>query len=147
MRVVLDAEAFTALIEKHHVGNRRVRQVLEAARRVGADTVTPALVLAELFRGTAREAAIDDMTGREADPISRDTDKHLAREVGRVLAAAGRGSDYIVDAHVVAVAAQSGGLVLTGDPDDITSLAGSRPDITVEAVASRTRRPRRRSRP
>ena len=146
MRVVLDAEAFTALIEKHHVGNRRVRQVLEAARRVGADTVTPALVLAELFRGTAREAAIDALLGREAIDI-RDTDKHLAREVGRVLAAAGRGSDYIVDAHVVAVAAQSGGLVLTGDPDDITSLAGSRPDITVEAVASRTRRPRRRSRP
>lgn len=146
MRLVLDAEAFTALVDRHHTGQRRVRQALEAARRVGADTATPAVVLAELLRGAAGEAAVDALLGREAIDIC-DTDKRLAREVGRVLTSAGRGSDYIVDAHVVAVASRSGGLVLTGDPDDLTALAGARPDITVEPIASGARRPRRRGRP
>ena len=146
MRLIFDAEAFVALVDKHHPGQRLVRQALDAARRVGADAVAPALVLAELFRGTAREAAVDALLGREAIDIS-DTDKRLAREVGRILVAAGRGSDHIVDAHVVAVAARTGGVVLTGDPDDMVALTGTRPDITIEPIAGSGHRPRRRSRP
>jgi hypothetical protein len=40
--------------------------------------------------------------------MCRDTDRELARSVGGVLAAAGVGSEDIVDAHVVATAAESG---------------------------------------
>jgi hypothetical protein len=54
----------------------------------------------------------------------RDTDRPLARLVGGVLAGAKADSRYLADAHVVAAAVETGGgVVLTGDPDDLASLA------------------------
>ena len=41
----------------------------------------------------------------------------------------------IVDAHVVAVAVEAGGgVVVTGDPDDLGRLSGAYPNVVVEAV-------------
>jgi hypothetical protein len=37
---------------------------------------------------------------------------------------------------VVAAAVETGGVVLTGDPDDFMSLAGPYPNITVQALPS-----------
>jgi len=49
---------------------------------------------------------------------------YVARDIGHLLARAGRGSDDHVDASVVAVAVQAGGgLIMTGDVDDISALA------------------------
>jgi len=66
------------------------------------------------------------------------TDRSLARRIGHLLAAAGRGSKHHVDAAVVAVcAAAGGGLVLTGDPKDSSKLSGGSPAIAVQAVGGR----------
>jgi hypothetical protein len=51
------------------------------------------------------------------------------------LVAAKRGSAGHVDAAVVAVcAAAGGGLVLTGDPTDLSLLAGGSPAITIRGL-------------
>src|SRR5260370_39720779 len=83
---------------------------MEAAARTGQDVVVPTLVLAELYRGSGRSQLVDALLARHEEAIGcRDTDRNLARFVGAVLHAAAVGSDYIVGAHVVAIAAEAGG--------------------------------------
>ena len=44
-------------------------------------------------------------------------------------------SRYLADAHVVAAAVETGGgVVLTGDPDDLVSLAAPYPNISVQPL-------------
>jgi hypothetical protein len=63
------------------------------------------------------------------------TDRQRARLVGGVLTGAKADSRYLADAHVVAAAVEtSGGVVLTGDPDDLVSLAAPYPNITVQSL-------------
>ena len=65
----------------------------------------------------------------------RDTDRTLARIVGGILASASAGSEDLADAHVVALAVEKGGgLVLTGDPDDLQRLAAAYRDVVVEPI-------------
>src|SRR5260370_24168514 len=90
---------------------------MEAAARTGQDVVVPTLVLAELYRGSGRSQLVDALLARHEEAIGcRDTDRNLARFVGAVLHAAAVGSDYIVSAHVVAIAAEAGGGVLLTEP-------------------------------
>ena len=113
MIVCLDAEAFGALAGPDSDIKRRVRRILQAARRLGRDVQVPTVVLAELYRGRGHNQLVDACLARErASLASRDTDRQLARIVGGVLAAAGAGSSMIVDAHVVATAVDAGGGVL-----------------------------------
>src|SRR5664280_1984676 len=57
--------------------------------------------------------------------LLRDTDRSFARLVGALLAEAGAGSELLADAHAVAAAVEvGGGVVLTGDVDDLSRLAG-----------------------
>jgi hypothetical protein len=52
-----------------------------------------------------------------------------------VLTGAKADSRYLADAHVVAAAVETGGgVVLTGDPDDLVSLAAPYPNITVQSL-------------
>ena len=85
----------------------------------------PVAVLAELYRGRDRAAAVDSLLARAGDAlVLRDTDRALARLVGGVLHEAGLGSEHLPDAHVVACAVEAGGgLVLTSDPEDRERLA------------------------
>lgn len=63
------------------------------------------------------------------------TDRPFARLVGGVLGAAGAGPELIVDAHVVAVAVErGGGVVLTGDPDDLGRLAAPYAGVVVSGL-------------
>ena len=65
------------------------------------------------------------------------TDERLAKLVGAILHQAGRGSDRIADAHVVAVGAPAEtALVLTEDPGDLAGLAAALPGCRIV-----TRRP------
>lgn len=122
--VVLDAEALSALAGRASNRQREVRAALTAAARLDTDVIVPALVLAELYRGTKRNAWVDACLSREVGLRVRATDRALARLVGSILAAARSGSALIVDAHVVAVTVEAGGgLVLTGDPSDLRRLA------------------------
>lgn len=136
MIVCLDSEAFRALAGPDSEAKRRVRRVLQAARRLDRDVQVPTLVLAELYRGRGHNQLVDACLARErASLASRDTDRQLARIVGGVLAAAGADSSMIVDAHVVATAVDAGGGVLvTGDRSDLERLSAPYHHIVVEAI-------------
>jgi predicted nucleic acid-binding protein len=139
LRVVLDQRAVEALAGSDGPAKRRVRRALVAAQRLQRDAVVPTVILAELYTGGGRNQMVDAMLSREEKALLlRDTDRVLARLVGGVLAAAGAGSEDIADAHVVATAVEvGGGVVLTGDPDDLTRLAGSYRTVVVEPLPSR----------
>jgi predicted nucleic acid-binding protein len=122
--IVLDAEAMSALSAGASKRGLEVRAALTAAANLARDVVVPAVVLAELYRGRSRSALVDACLSRETGISVRATDRGIARLVGSILAAANAGSALIVDAHVVACAVENGGgIVLTGDPDDVTRLA------------------------
>jgi predicted nucleic acid-binding protein len=134
--VSLDCEAVNALAGKDSQAKRKVRRALEAAIRTRSDVVVPTLVLAELYRGTGRSQLVDALLARHEPAIeTRDTDRPLARFVGAVLHTAGAGSEHMVDAHVVAAAAEAGGgVVLTADTDDLTKLAAPYRSVLVEPL-------------
>jgi predicted nucleic acid-binding protein len=137
MRLVLDAEAVTALLDPAHRGRRRVRRALEAARRLRRDVVIATVTLAELYRGAGRNAALDALLAREQPDglLLRDTDRSFARLVGALLAETGAGSELLADAHAVAAAVEvGGGVVLTGDVDDLSRLAGPYRTVTIQAL-------------
>jgi hypothetical protein len=78
---------------------------------------------------------VDACLGRETGFRIRDTDRPLARLIGGVLTGAKTDSRYLADAHVVAAAVEAGGgVVLTGDEDDLTKLAAPYPNITVRQL-------------
>ncbi|MGW6276855.1 type II toxin-antitoxin system VapC family toxin [Kribbella sp. NPDC055071] len=136
MIVVLDAEAFNALAGPDSVRKQRVRRILRTAERLGRDVMVPSVVLAELYRGMGHNQLVDACLAREKASLDcRDTDRSLARLVGGVLAAAKARSTMIVDAHVVAVAIEAGGgVIITGDRDDLTRLSAPYRHLVVEAV-------------
>ncbi|MGQ0847045.1 MAG: PIN domain-containing protein [Sporichthyaceae bacterium] len=136
MIVVLDAEAFNALAGPASIRKQRVRRIMRRSEVLGRETIVPTLVLAELYRGRGRNQLVDACLAREQASLdTRDSDRALARIVGGVLAAAGAGSEDIVDAHVVAAALEAGGgVVVTGDPSDLERLAAAYPHIVVEPV-------------
>ena len=147
MRLVLDAEAVNALLDPRHPSERKVRQAMEAARRLRRDVAIATGTLAELYRGAERNQALDALLARESADglVLRDTDRSLARLIGAVLAEAGADSALFADAHPVAVAVESGGGVIpTADPDDLTRLAAPYRTIVIEAMAAGTGRRRRR---
>jgi predicted nucleic acid-binding protein len=134
--VALDSEAFNALAGPDSQRKRRLRRILRAAHQLGRDVLVPTLVLAELYRGHGHNQLVDACLARERASLeSRDTDRHLARIVGGVLAAAGAGSTLMVDPHVVAVAVEAGGgVVVTGDHADLERLSASYRHLAVERI-------------
>lgn len=136
MILSLDGQALVILAGADSPAQRRVRRALEAARRTGRDVVVPTVVLAELYRGVGRTTLIDALLARHEGAIHcHDTDRPLARFVGAVLHATGMGSEHLADAHVVAVAAAAGGgMVLTGDVDDLARLAAPYRTVLVEPL-------------
>ncbi len=133
--LVLDAEALSALAGPATRRQREVRAALRAALRLDRDVVVPTVVLAELYRGAARSRGLDALLAREIGLLFRDTDRDLARQVGGVLTAARAGSEHLVDAHAVAAAVErGGGVVLTGDPDDLERLAAPFTGVVVHAI-------------
>ena len=135
MILVLDSEAVNALATPS-AAMPRVKAALRAAVEAGGDVRIPSVVLAELYRSSSHRASVNSLLSREqADIQLRDTDRALASYVGGVLAAAGSGSEDIVDAHCVATVVEQGrGVVLTGDPDDLSRLAAPYPTVTVRSI-------------
>jgi predicted nucleic acid-binding protein len=133
--VVLDSEALSALAGRASRKQREVRAALTAALGLGRDVVVPAVVLAELYRSRNRSALIDSCLSRETGLLVRATDRSFARLVGATLAGARAGSELIVDAHVVAAAVESGGgVVLTGDPEDLERLAAPYRNVEIASI-------------
>lgn len=135
MRVVLDAEAVNALVERGHAERRTVSRYLAIALRYGWRVCVPSVTLAELYRGAARSRALDAMLARTDDVLTRDTDPRFARLVGSLLHDAGAGSALLAGAHAVAAAVEAGGgIVLTGDPHDLNRLTAGSPRVVVTAL-------------
>ena len=138
--LILDSAALSGLSQSRPPAH--LRALLQAASERGREVVAPTVICAEVARGRDRtralEAAVihDDRPGGSRPAIRLiDTDFVLARQVGAILHAAGRGSADLVDAHVVAVAvAGGGGLVATSDPDDILALAATVPATRVQVT-------------
>ena len=133
--LVLDAEALSSLARERGPRFREVRAALEVARRLQRDVLTPAVVLAELYRGPGHSQVVDSCLSRESWIHVRDTDRAFARYVGAVLTAARAGSSDLAGAHVVATAVEAGGgVVLTGDEPDLTRLAAPYPNVHISRV-------------
>lgn len=134
--LVLDSEAFS-LLARARAGEKpgAIHAALKAAAELGSDVLVPAAVLAEQYRGGKHDQVTDSCLGKFTGIEVTDTTRMLARRVGNLLARTGRGSEDHVDATVVAVAiAAGGGVIATGDTDDIDALAGGIIGITVERV-------------
>ncbi len=133
--LILDSAAFSQLARGPSAAKRTVRAALRAAAEVGAEVVVPAAVLAEQYRGGSHDQVVDSYLGRETGIAVADTNRPLARQVGNLLARAGRGSKDHVGATVVAVAvSRGGGVILTGDPSDLAALADGLVGISIEPV-------------
>ena len=134
-RLVLDAEAVSALDNPSSGGFDHVRAALTAANRLGRDVIVTCVTLAELYRGRNRSQIVDAMLSREAGVVLRDTDRSFARLVGGVLVAANAGSELLADAHTVAAAVETGGgVILTSDVADLNRLAAPYPNIQVSMI-------------
>ena len=133
--LVLDSEALSSFARQRGPRFREVRAALEAARRLHRDVVTPAVILAELYRGPGHNQVIDSCLSRDTWIRVRDTDRSFARFVGGVLTAARADSSHLADAHVVAAAVEvGGGVVLTGDEDDLGLLSAAYPNVHVSKI-------------
>ena len=114
-------EALSAQVSQRGPRFREVRAAREAARGRRREVVTPAVVLAELYRGPGHNQVVDASPSRDTGITVRDT--------------ARADSADMVDAHVVASAVESGGgVILTGDNDDLERLASSYPNVHISAI-------------
>ena len=107
--IVLDAGALIAL-ERN---DRAVWAALKVAAAARVDVLVPSTALAQVWRGTARQAVLARVLG---DCVLASFDD-VARQVGELCGKA-RTSD-ICDAHVAWVAATRGQALYTSDPEDL----------------------------
>jgi hypothetical protein len=116
MRLVLDAGALIAIDR----GDRRVAALIALGRRIGAELVTVAPVVAQAWRDGARQTLLS-----RALPMIEvvPTDLGTAKRAGELLRSSS-GSD-VVDALLV-LAARPGDQVLSSDPRDIGALLTAR---------------------
>jgi hypothetical protein len=122
VNLVLDAGALIGVDRD----DRRTAGLIELGRRSGAELVTSAPVVAQAWRGSARQARLLAMIDVRAVHLGD------ARAAGELLAAAGTAD--VVDA-LLAVLAVPGDQVLTSDPGDLGLLLGERGmPVTVVAV-------------
>jgi predicted nucleic acid-binding protein len=131
-RVVLDAGAFDALNTK---AGAKLRDLLARTITRGGEIWCAAVTLAEVARGTAKtrevETALSRRYGGEQIRVLI-TDEELAKQVGGILYAAKKGSDFIADAHVIVTCVPAEvAVVVTTDPDDIAELSAVVPGVKI----------------
>ncbi len=113
---------------------QRMRDMLDSADRMGIPVRVPTAVLAEAYRGTAADAVIDRVLGRGIRVIT--LGQATARQAGHLRYRDRLNSCHTVNALVVATAIRlGGGIVATGDPDDLRSLAREHANIKVEPLS------------
>jgi predicted nucleic acid-binding protein len=126
-RLILDSGAVIALSRN----DPRARATLAAAREAGVEVSIPSVVIAETVRGSAKDASVNRVIKAVGDVSS--TDERTGRAAGALLGSAR--STSTVDALVVASAIElGGGIVLTGDPDDLEPLATNHPEVVISEL-------------
>ncbi|MBA3907545.1 MAG: twitching motility protein PilT [Pseudonocardiales bacterium] len=99
--------------------NRALWVLNDEMLRRGVRPVVPSVVLAQAWRGGPQPNLSRLLKGCVIESLA----ENAAREVGRLLAAAGRPD--IVDAAVVVSAGSRGDLIVTSDPDDLAELTAA----------------------
>ena len=131
--LVLDAEG----VSKAASHDQSVQAWLERARELDADIAVSAVTVAEVVRGTARDARVNRvLKAADLRPAAEPLARHAGRLVGRAR------SDATIDALVAAtaLAAIEGNgtagrcVLLTSDPRDLRTLLTGEPRIKVIAV-------------
>jgi PIN domain len=111
----------------------RMRDMLTYAGRMGIPVRVPTAVLAESYRGTTADAAIDRVLSSGIRPIT--VGRATARQAGGLRYRDRLDSCHTVDALVVATAIRlGGGIIATGDPDDLCALARAHTNVKVESL-------------
>lgn len=127
-RLILDSGAVSAWA----AGDQRVRQLVQRAARERTLIVVPAVVIAETTRGSQRDAMVNRII-KSVDVVTA-VDEVVAREAGRLLAAASM-TNATIDALVVATAARrEPTIIATSDPKDITALSANYAHVRVVGV-------------
>lgn len=116
--VVLDADGLSQLAQH----DQRVEALMDALRELDPRVVVSAVTLAEVLRGSPRDAAVHRLLGW-IDQL--DVTPRIGRAAGELLGVTG--SNETIDAIVAATALDQRGpvMVLTSDPDDLTRLTAS----------------------
>jgi predicted nucleic acid-binding protein len=110
--VVLDAGALIALER----GERALRAYVFLADRGDVALLTSSAVVAQVWRGGARQARLARLLASElVEEVALDAD--ASRRVGMLAAAVG--ASDVVDGHVATIAMERDAVVVTSDADDI----------------------------
>jgi hypothetical protein len=133
--LVLDTRALEVLADRQAdpAGTRRVRAMLAAAARLGVPVRVSTAVLSEIYQGKPADAGVDHVLGRGVRPITMG--QSMARVAGALRTRDGLDSCHTVDAFVVATSIRlGGGIIATGDPDDLRALSRDDPNVRIEPV-------------
>lgn len=131
--LILDSEAVNALANASERGSLsiRARAIARVAHERGALVRIPAPVLAEVCRGSRRDAAINQLLKRDAIRVVELT-RETAQRAGALLEKAGMRSHHAIDAFVVSTALEfESAVIATGDVEDLKRLVGSHGQITL----------------
>lgn len=112
---MLDAGALIALERR----DTRMLALADELHRRRRSALVPAGVVAQVWRGAARQQAVIRLVRAEAvrvDPLSED----VANRLGLLLARSG--TSDVIDAHVAWLARRVHATVVTSDPGDIAAL-------------------------
>lgn len=134
--VVLDTRALEVFADPKADprATQLVRDLLASAGQTDTPVRVPTAVLTEAYRGTTADAAIDRVLGEAVKPIT--LGRAMARQTARLKHRDKLDSCHTVDAAVVATSSRlGGGIVITGDPDDLSSLAREHANIKVHGLS------------
>ena len=121
--LTLDAGALIA----YERGEERIREILAVAYARGLVPTIPAIALAEVWRGDAKDARVAHLLKACAIEV---VDEGLARAAGRLRRATAGAST--VDACIAVGVARRGDAIATSDSNDMRSLLG--PGFTILAA-------------
>jgi hypothetical protein len=123
-----DAGALIA-IDKNE---RRMWARYQVALDDGRDVRVPAVVVGQAWCDSRRQVRLGQfLAGCQVDPVGLETAKAAGILCGRA------GTSEVVDAIVVVMAAATGAVIWTSDPEDVKALAdesGARPALVIRAV-------------
>ncbi|WP_433178876.1 type II toxin-antitoxin system VapC family toxin [Actinoallomurus sp. CA-150999] len=126
---VLDSEGVSKLADDHP----HLVSFVAKARKRQANVVTSAVTLAEVLRGSRRDAAVHRVLKKvDVVPLTRE----LGRTAGTLLGRSGLPGTATIDAMVAATALDQPRpvVILTSDPNDLKSLIEGEVGVGVLAV-------------
>jgi predicted nucleic acid-binding protein len=121
--LTLDAGALVAYTR----GEEHVREILAVAYARGLVPTIPAVALAEVWRGDAKDARVARLLKACSIEVS---DERLARAAGRLRRVTPGAST--IDAYIAVGVSQLVDAIATSDPDDLRKLLG--PGFTILTV-------------